>query len=272
MAEAGPRSERLAVVTGGNKGVGYFAAQQLLGAGLQVVIACRSEALAKEAAARLGCEYELLDISHSPSIEAFAKTLESKYGRLDVLVNNAAIAFKASDPTPFAGQTGPTLKTNFFGTAELTDRLLPLLRASAASGGQPRLVNVASMAGALRQVSPQLQQQFSSPALDRAGLDALVRKFAADVRAGRHKQEGWGNSNYGFSKLAVIAYTKLVAREEGTGMRVNACCPGYCKTDMSNNRGGQSPEVGARNAVLLALLPDSGPSGAFFQNEANSAW
>ncbi|CAK9050323.1 unnamed protein product [Durusdinium trenchii] len=99
------------VVTGGNKGVGFHVAQQLQEAGLRVVLGCRNRTLAEEAAARLGCEYEILDLGSEASIEAFAKQMEKKYKRLDVLVNNAAIAFKAADPTPFKEQALPTCAT-----------------------------------------------------------------------------------------------------------------------------------------------------------------
>eukprot|EP00434_Breviolum_minutum_P014400 symbB.v1.2.012697.t1/scaffold812.1/size160323/5 len=235
----------LAVVTGANKGVGFHVAQQLQDAGLRVIIACRNEALAKQAAATLGCEYEHLDLASDASIEAFAKNMETKYAQLDVLVNNAAIAFKAADPTPFKEQTVPTLAINFFATMRLTDRLLPLLRASARKGGRPKIVNVASMAGRLRQLSPPLQAEFASETLDRHRLVNLVQSFVSAVQSGRHKELGWSNSNYGMSKLSLIAYTRLLAREEQT-LQVNACCPGYCRTDMSSNRGGQDPSLGAR--------------------------
>jgi len=265
-------AKRIAVVTGGNKGIGFCVAQQLQEAGLRVILACRNAALAKKASSKLSCEFELLDLGSNASIDEFAKVMEENYGQLDVLVNNAAIAFKGADPTPFRDQAAPTLATNFFGTMRLTDQLLPLLRSSAAAGRQPHLVNVASMAGKLSQLSPILQQQFSSPTLDRRGLGSLVNSFVKDVQSGQHKQKGWGNSNYGMSKLALIAYTRLVAREEGDSMKVSSCCPGYCCTDMSSNRGGQSPEIGARTVSLCALLQDSAPSGAFYQHEHESVW
>jgi|EP00927_Polykrikos_kofoidii_P062138 carbonyl reductase 1 len=271
QAESVP-GQRLAVVTGGNKGIGYFIAQQLQVEGFSVIIACRNAALASPAAAELGVNFELLDITSQESIAAFVQTLHEKYGRLDVLVNNAAIAFKGSDPTSFEQQTEPTLKTNFYGTVALTDQLLPLLRASASSGRSPRIVNVASMAGRLGQLQPRLQHVFASPQLTRQELVQLVEAFAADVQAGRHRENGWGNSNYGFSKLALIAYTRIIAREEGDAMRINACCPGYCRTDMSSNSGPRPPEVGARNASMLVLLPDGGPTGRFFQDERESSW
>jgi len=261
------------VVTGANKGIGWHIADQLVKAGgFKVVVACRDPTLGEKAAQELGAQFERLDLASDESIDDFAKRVASKHGRLDILVNNAGLAFKAADPTPFEQQTGPTLKVNFWGTTRLTDALLPLLRASAAQGQGPRLVNVASMAGRLGQVSPELQQRFSSRDLTREVLNGLISKFEQDVAAGRHSQEGWGKSNYGLSKLAVIAYTKIVAREEGDAMRVNACCPGYCDTDMTSHRGSRPPAQGAENAVKLALLPDAGPTGEFWQDLHVSSW
>ena len=91
------------------------------------------------------------------------------------------------------------------------------------------------------------------------------------MAAGTHRQDGWGNSNYGLSKLAVIAATRVFAREN-PGVLVNACCPGYCDTDMSSHRGPRPPAEGAANAVMLVDLPDGGPSGGFYQNLAPSKW
>eukprot|EP00438_Fugacium_kawagutii_P013989 Skav200402 [mRNA] locus=scaffold236:2347:10340:+ [translate_table: standard] len=193
--------------------------------------------------------------------------METKYGQLDVLVNNAAIAFKVGHQLLCNdAPDGPSFAPSRGGSA---DRLLPLLRASALQGRNPKIVNVASMAGRLRQLSQPLQAQFAAETLDRERLVMLVQNFVAAVQSGKHKEMGWSNSNYGMSKLSLIAFTRLVAREEPT-IQVNACCPGYCRTDMSSNRGGQDPSVGARTVALCALLP--GTSGAFFENQRLSAW
>ena len=125
-------------------------------------------------------------------------------------MNNAAIAFKGADPTPFEGQTGPTLRTNYKGTVALTERMLPLLEKSA----NGNLVNIASMAGRLGQVSGERQAQFTSPTLTTGELTKLADEFAADVAAGRHKANGWGNSNCVVprpSRYAIDA-TSLAAR------------------------------------------------------------
>lgn len=100
------------------------------------------------------------------------------------------------------------------------------------------------------------------------GLAILLR----NVRAGCHEDRGWGSSNYGFSKACVMAYTKIVAREEGSSMRVNCAEPGNCLTDMNPQFGMVPPEVGARTSVMLALLPDGAPTGEIFKDERSYRW
>jgi len=262
---------RVAVVTGANKGIGYQVAHQLIGSSKfdRVVIGCRNKELGAQAARDLGpaCEFVPLDLDDASTIDSFAGALGSKYGKLDCLVNNAAIAFKAADPTPFEGQTGPTLRVNFYRTVALTEALLPLLERSES----PRLVNVASMSGRLSQLSAPLQQRLSDPALTLGGLRSLVGAFESDVAAGCHAARGWGQSNYGFSKLALIAATKVLARDYPR-FRVNCCCPGYCDTDMSSHRGPRPASEGARNAVLCAFQPDDGFTGGFVQDCRLSEW
>ena len=139
--------QRIAVVTGANKGIGYEIAKQLLTTCTVVVLACRNKELGEAAVKQLAspkARFMQCDISDAASIAAFADTFSTEFGALDVLVNNAAIAFKGADPTPFEGQTGPTLRTNYKGTVALTERMLPLLEKSA----NGHLVNIASDGGA----------------------------------------------------------------------------------------------------------------------------
>ena len=111
------------VVTGGNKGPGYHIADSLVRSGLfgAVVIGCRDEGRGQKAANELGCDFLQLELGNAASTASFASKLEEKYGRLDTLVNNAAIAFKGADPTPFEQQTAPTLDINYRGTRAVTD-------------------------------------------------------------------------------------------------------------------------------------------------------
>ena len=219
---------RVAVVTGANKGVGYHIANSLIASKLfgTVVLACRDAERGGRAASEMGGVFLPLVVGDPASASSFAEEVRQRYGRLDCLVNNAAIAFKGADPTPFEQQTKPTMDVNYRGTLQVTEALLPLLLESK---DDPRIVNVASMAGKLKQLAPPLQKAFSSNSLDVAGLDSLVDRFEADVAAGKDlAAAGWGRSNYGLSKLAVIAATKVHARLHPS-LKVNACCPGYCE-------------------------------------------
>ena len=260
---------KVAVVTGANKGVGYHIAAQLVASRLfsTVVLACRDPDRGMAAAQAVGGDFLPLTVGDPQSATALADSIRAKYGRCDLLVNNAAIAFKGADPTPFEAQTKPTLDINFRGTEQVTEALLPLLLESKEGG---RIVNVASMAGKLRQLSPALQAEFSSPSLTIPKLHELVGTFERDVASGVHAQKGWGRSNYGLSKLAVIAATKVHAREHPS-LRVNCCCPGYCDTDMSSHKGPRPPSEGAKNAVILATAQPC-PTGAFYENERESKW
>jgi carbonyl reductase 1 len=267
---------RIAVVTGANKGIGYFIAMQLALSGLfeSVIIACRDATRAADAVKALQAKVpdtvkiipESLTVGDTESHIAFVSKMDSTYGKVDCLVNNAAIAFKGSDPTPFKDQCKPTLDINFRGTVDFTERMIPLLE----KGTDPRLVSVASMAARLRQLSPELQAKFSSPQLTIPELKELVDKFEADVQEGKHIEQGWGKSNYGLSKLSVVAATKVWAREHPK-IKVNCCCPGYCKTDMSSNQGGRDPADGARNAVIPATM-ENPPTGEFFEDYKVSQW
>lgn len=174
---------------------------------------------------------------------------------------------KGPIPTPFHEQTKPTLDVNYRGTIHLTEQLLPLLK----KGDDPRIANVASMSGSLRTItSNELRTRFRSSSLTIKELDGLVDSFESDVRNGTHRSMGWGNSDYGMSKLALIAATKVLAREN-PGVIINCCCPGSCKTDMSSQRGTRQPSEGAKNAVLPATMDDP-PTGQYFADFQVSQW
>ena len=190
---------------------------------------------------------------HRGATRAF---VEREYGRLDVLVNNAAVCYNDATLygkvpyTPFEEQAGITVRTNFFGSLEVTRALLPLLRKSSS----PRIINVASAAGRLRG-SQALQDKVTSPDLTVEALEELMRAFVRDAEAGEHVANGWPNTCYGVSKLGLIALTRVLARDEPSIM-VNAVDPGWCKTDQNLMQGPVSAERGATTPALLATLPD----------------
>ena len=274
---------RIAVVTGANKGIGYFIALQLGLSGLfsDIILGCRDSTRGTTARNEIQGKIDAssydskvyclpLVIGNDQSHTKFCERLDKEFGgAVDVLVNNAGFAYKGSDPTPFEGQTQKTLEINHYGLVAFTQQMLPLLR----KGTDARIVNVASMAGRLGQVSPQLQAKFTNPQLTIPQLNALMKEFEDDVQAGVHKEHGWSSSNYGMSKLGVIAATNVWAREEAgkDGIRVNSCCPGYCSTDMSSHKGSRPPVEGARNAVIPATM-ENPPTGAYFSDYKVSTW
>lgn len=274
-------SSRIAVVTGANKGIGYCIALQLGLSGLfsNIILGCRDETRGTVAANemkklllaagnknKVEFEFVPLIMGDSASHSKFCQRMESEFGKVDVLVNNAGAAYKGADPTPFQEQTTKTLAINYHGLVDFTENMMPLLRKSS----DPRLVNVASMAGRLGQVSEELQARFSDETLTIDQLNALMEEFARDVQEGVHGEKGWSNSNYGISKLGVIAATRIWARQEDR-VQVNSCCPGYCDTDMTSHKGPRPPEEGAKNAVIPATM-ENPPTGAYFSNYEVSTW
>ena len=273
---------RVAVVTGANKGIGYFVALQLGLSGLfsDIILGCRDSARGatamneiqgkiNERLSNVKVHSLSLEIGNDQSQTKFCERMEQEFGgTVDVLVNNAGFAYKGADPTPFKGQTAKTLQTNYHGLVAFTQQMLPFLR----KGTDPRIVNVASMAGRIRQVSPKLQSKFTDPQLTIPELNGLMKSFEDDVQSGAHKQNGWSNSNYGMSKLGVIAATRVFAREEAVNnISVTSCCPGYCDTDMTSHRGHRSPAEGSKNAVIPATM-ENPPTGVHFADYQVSPW
>ncbi len=270
---------KIAVVTGANQGIGYHIAQQIARSGdfATVILACRrmdagSTAAREITTAAPGCVVEAmdLDISAPTSIADFASAFASAHGdRLDVLVNNAAMAFKGDDPTPFGGQSRPTIDTNYRGTVGLTEALLPYLKRG---GPGSRVVNVASRAGALRIFrSDEKRRLFTHP----ESVEALSGTLGAFVREAEDlgERNGFAGTNYGMSKCGVIAYTALMSRlcpEVGW----SAMCPGYCNTSMTSWRGTRPAADGADTASWLATTDDASvfKSGGFYADRARVPW
>lgn len=278
-------TNKVALITGGNKGIGKEIARKLAAIpDMTLILGCRDSDLgtvaAEEIAAcvwppprRADVSVQKLDLTDAASMEAARDAISTQYGRLDVLVNNAAICF--NDPTlygavpytPFEQQANITLQTNFFGTLDLTRAMLPLLRESPS----PRVINVASAAGRLRGSAEKIAA-LTSPTLSLAELETLMRTFVCDAEAGVHVARGWPNTCYGVSKMGIIAMSRVLAREEPTIM-VNSVDPGFCATDQNNNQGYMSAERGARTPALLAALPaEDSVSGAHWFEEREISW
>eukprot|EP01039_Chlorochromonas_danica_P006201 gene6201-6837_t len=267
--------KKVAVVTGANKGLGLEIAKKLCEQGVHVILACKNidhAGIALETFKHNGydAELRLLDISDASSIQTFVHGIETDFGKLDILINNAAVAFRAHDPTPFEQQARPTVETNYFGTYHVITACLPLLAKSLF----PRIVNVASESGHLRLIqSTELRAAFVSPELTMERLNELMSSYIAAVEDGSFVEKGWPSSCYSMSKIGVIAMTQVLAREH-PGILINSCCPGYSSTFLTAFVDPALIERAAHTPVYLALLPEKGITGKFLsdENDITASW
>ncbi|XP_062510914.1 carbonyl reductase [NADPH] 1-like [Corticium candelabrum] len=220
-----------------------------------------------------GCSnirFHALDVSDTSSIDKLKTFIETKYGGLDVLVNNAGIMFGQSSNASFAEQARETVKVNFTGTLNVSQSLLPLLRPHA------RVVNVGSQLGKLKNLSLDLQAKFSSDDLTVEDLVSIMNQFVSAAETGSHTSSGWPNSAYGVSKVGMMALTRIQSRELAKSGKedivVNLCCPGWVQSDMGGAKAHLSVDEGADTPVFLALLPPGSPCGQFFFKREVIQW
>lgn len=245
------QNKKIALITGANRGIGFETARQLGQQGIKVLLAARSLEKATEAAEtlkseNLDIEPILLDVDDAATHESAAKEIEEKFGRLDILVNNAAISIDEyeNDIPVQASKTSQevfrkTFDTNFFNTIAVTQTLLPLVEKSDAG----RIVFVSSGLGSLN-----LHTDPNSPIYD--------LKIPA----------------YDISKTAINGYAVHLAHElKDTPIKVNTLHPGSVVTDM-NPRGEITVEEGAKTSVDLATLPDDGYTGKFIHLGNELPW
>jgi len=258
---------KVAVVTGSNKGIGLAIVKGLVAKFEgDVYLTSRSEERGLAALEELKKEgivakFHQLDINSRESIEQLRDFIKEKYGGLDVLVNNAGIAFKSDATESFAVQAKVTIATNYFSVKDTCEILFPLLRDGA------RVVNVSSSAGYLGRINGQepeagkLRAKFASSdsTLSIEELSGLMNDFIASADAGNHASKGWPNSTYMTSKVGLSALTRLYQREFNKDSRkdlvINHIHPGYVDTDMTSHKGPLTVEQGARSSIFAALLP-----------------
>ncbi|XP_031479997.1 (+)-neomenthol dehydrogenase [Nymphaea colorata] len=264
--------ETVAVVTGGNKGIGFEIVRQLAEEGLTVVLTsrdvCRGQAAVKSLRS-IGCTgilYHSLDVADPSSIRDFVSWLKTSLGGLDILVNNAAVSFNDIDENSVE-HAETVIATNFSGPKLLTESVLPLFRPPASSA---RILNISSRLGLPNKLrNPALKRLLEDEErLSEVGIEEMVRTFLSHVKQGTWEEEGWPKvwTDYSVSKLALNAYSVLLARRlKDRGVGVNCFCPGYTITSMTKGRGVHTAAAAARSAVRIVLLPPDGhPTGKFF--------
>ncbi len=236
-------TKKVALVTGANKGLGLETARQLGRLGITVLLGARDALKGKQAAEHLRAEgldarFIPLDVVEAGHIAAAAAVIESDFGKLDILINNAGVMIESEDMIANTSATisqqdlRATFDTNFFAVVALTQALLPLLRKSPAA----RIVNVSSILG-----STTLHATPGSPIYDAKLL------------------------GYDSSKAALNSFTVHLAHAlRDTPIKVNSAHPGWVKTDMGGDGAQMELVDGAKTQVDLALLPEDGPTGGYF--------
>jgi NAD(P)-dependent dehydrogenase (short-subunit alcohol dehydrogenase family) len=249
-------NQRVAFITGGNRGLGLQTAIELANLPISVILGSRNLAKGEAAAEKLrddGKEVEVIafDITDPKSHQHAFHYFFSRYGKLDILVNNAGIWRESADASGYAPDTNrtssvpldilrETFETNFFATVALTQALVPLIRRAPAG----RIVNVSSILGSLTLHSDQHSAIYA------------YKVFGYDA-----------------SKTALNAFTVQLAHElRDTKIKVNSAHPGWVKTDMGGAGADLDITEGGKTSALLATLADDGPTGGFFHLGQSVPW
>lgn len=241
---------KIALVTGANKGIGFETAKKLAQQNIKVLLGARNENEGKRAeetlrGLSLDVTYIKLDVSCSADIENVRNLIENNYGSLDILVNNAAVFLDSSwfgnniETVPIQTLRN-TFDINYFGTVELTQSLLPLIKKSKAG----RIVNISSVSGSF------------AAHLDESHWIYALKPYA-----------------YSASKTALNQFTVFLANAlRETNIKVNAASPGWVQTSIGSEQAPLTPEEGAKTGVSLALLDEDGPTGTFSQAGEPLPW
>jgi NAD(P)-dependent dehydrogenase (short-subunit alcohol dehydrogenase family) len=227
---------RVALVSGGNRGIGLEIVRQLAGRGITVILGSRDEEQGRAAAEGLpgAVVARQLDVADEKSVDRLGASIEEEFGRLDILVNNAGISNDDGQRGVSADldRVREAIDANLFGAWRLCGLAIPLMRRH----GYGRIVNVSSGMGALEDM-------------------------------------GGGSPGYRVSKTALNALTRILASElRGSGVLVNSVCPGWVQTDMGSTRAPRPVEEGADTPVWAATLSNNGPTGCFFRDRRQIPW
>jgi NAD(P)-dependent dehydrogenase (short-subunit alcohol dehydrogenase family) len=235
-------NQKVAVVTGGNRGLGFEASRQLAKQGYQVILTSRDAQKGETAAKKLQDEglnvhFYPLDVTSQESCDKLAEFIKQEFGKVDVLINNAGISVDSqsggnSVVNAKIDTLQKTLDTNLYGALRVTQALVPLMKAN----NYGRIVNVSSGLGQL----VHMEGGYPGYRLSKTGLNALTRMFASEL--------------------------------QGHNILVNSVCPGWVKTDMGGEAAPRTPEQGVETIVWLATLPDGSTTGGFFRDFQPIGW
>jgi NAD(P)-dependent dehydrogenase (short-subunit alcohol dehydrogenase family) len=229
---------RIALVTGGNRGIGYETCKELVHVGCHVILTSRNEEDGRRAVAKLDSGdkivFRKLDITATEEIEALRDWIVDTYGRLDILINNAGIYLDEGVSVFDVGEKTmrDSLEVNFYGAFHLCRAFVPLMR----KNGYGRIVNVSSGYGAMSEMGGQV-------------------------------------AAYRISKAALNALSLIIAHElRDSNIKVNAVCPSWVSTEMGGSMAPVSPETASNDIVYFAMLEEGGPSGGFFRFKKPIPW
>lgn len=236
--------QQVALVTGSNRGIGFEIAKQLSMMKIQVILTSRDSANGEAAArkiARDGAKKVVamkLDVSNQVSVDDLLDEVEKTFGRLDILVNNAAILIDKDNVVASNADletVKTTLETNLIGAWRTCNAFIPIMK----NNGYGRIVNISSGAGEFEYMATS-HGYWPAYSVSKASLNALTVMLASELR--------------------------------GTNILVNAVCPGWVRTDMGGSNAPRSVEEGAATPVWLATLPDGGPTGHNFFDKKQIDW
>ncbi|HEY5231108.1 MAG TPA: SDR family oxidoreductase [Galbitalea sp.] len=229
----------ITLITGANKGLGFETARRLVDAGHSVYLGSRDPKRGRAAAESVGARFLELDVTSDASVDAAARDIRRRDGRLDVLINNAGIGGNRSKPADVTAEDlEHVYATNVFGLVRVTHAMLPLLLLSE----DPVIVNVASGLGSIGVVTDKSRMESQFPTLA-----------------------------YGSSKSAVTMLTVQYAKAFPE-IRINVVDPGYTATDLNSNRGTQTVTEGTDAIVKLATIGSDGPTGTFQDRDGTVPW
>ncbi|XP_056862872.1 (+)-neomenthol dehydrogenase-like [Raphanus sativus] len=292
MTEETPR---YAVVTGANRGLGYEICRQLTSNGIRVVLTSRDEKRGLDAVETLRQEtgvsdeslvFHQLDVTDPASIKSLAQFVKNKFGKLDILINNAGVSgviididamragkekvdfnWEENIPENDYNLAKECLNINYYGQKRMCEAFIPLLELS----DSPRIINVSSFMGQLKNLLNEWAKGILSNAenLTEERIEEVIDKLLNEFKDGVVKIKDWSKvmAAYVVSKAGLNGYTRILAKKHPK-IRVNSVCPGVVRTDMTFNIGDFSVEEGASCPVRLALLPyQETPSGCFFNRK-----